>query len=84
MNTNTDLKCMSIDLLQLKTLWNNVINTIPDSVEMGKRNKFHRNLFRGTLVSCEICSPVKAKDRNYSDILFLSNNSLRIIMYKCR
>ena len=26
-NTNTGLKCTSIDLLQLRTLWNNVINT---------------------------------------------------------
>ena len=26
-NTNTDLKCTSIDLLQLRTLWNNVLNT---------------------------------------------------------
>ena len=24
---NTDVKCTSIDLLQLRTLWNNVINT---------------------------------------------------------
>ena len=26
-NTNTGLKCTSIDLLQLRTLWNNVMNT---------------------------------------------------------
>ena len=26
---NTDVKCTSIDLLPLRTLWNNVINTTP-------------------------------------------------------
>ena len=26
-NINTGLKCTSIDLLQLRTLWNNIINT---------------------------------------------------------
>ena len=26
-NTNTGLKCTSIDLLQLGTLWNNVVNS---------------------------------------------------------
>ena len=31
-NTNTGLKCISIDLLQLRTLWNNVINTTAESM----------------------------------------------------
>ena len=41
-NTNTGLKCTSIDLLQLRTLWNNVINT----TIMSKYISFNYNLIK--------------------------------------
>ena len=45
MNTNTDLKYTSIDLLQLRTLWNIVVNTESWSLNKHSMMKFVNSVY---------------------------------------
>ena len=54
-NTNTGLKCTSIDLLQLRTLWNNVINTTSSRIAyIYKMKKNLKDIMKKKLTAYEL------------------------------